>query len=187
MLEANFLRTPHMCFSMTVDLPNIYFLVPVHGAGSCLGINECHWLINSSQVDMMYWRLAWQQATVSCVKPISHLGVTGEHCPLLINDWSGSGCIVVHRWNYECTGKCCMSILTHLPPGQNGRHFPDVISKCIFMNEKFWILIPTLKFVPKGPINNNPALVQIMAWRRSGDKPWSEPMLTQFADAYMRH
>ena len=34
-----------------------------------------------------------------------------------------------------------------------------------------------LKFVPKGPINNIPALVQIMAWRRPGDKPLSEPML----------
>ena len=34
-----------------------------------------------------------------------------------------------------------------------------------------------MKFVPKGPINNNPALVQIMAWSRSGDKPLSEPMM----------
>ena len=33
----------------------------------------------------------------------------------------------------------------------------------------------SLKFVPKGPINNNPALVQVMAWRRPGDKPLSEP------------
>ena len=44
-------------------------------------------------------------------------------------------------------------------------------------------------FVPKGPIDNNPALVQIMAWRQIGDKlkPVSEPMLTQFTDAHMRH
>ena len=35
----------------------------------------------------------------------------------------------------------------------------------------------SLKFVPKGPINNTPALVQIMAWRRPGDKPLSEPMM----------
>ena len=27
------------------------------------------------------------------------------------------------------------------------------------------------------PIDNNPALVQIMAWRRSGDKPLAEPMM----------
>ena len=34
-----------------------------------------------------------------------------------------------------------------------------------------------MKFVPKGPINNIPALVQIMAWRRPGDKPLSEPIM----------
>ena len=35
----------------------------------------------------------------------------------------------------------------------------------------------SLKFVPKGPINNIPALVQIMAWQRPGAKPFSEPMM----------
>ena len=61
---------------------------------------------------------------------------------------------------------------------QNGRHFPDNIFKCIFMNENVWISMKiSLKFVPKSPINNIPALVQIMAWRRSGIKPLSEPMM----------
>ena len=74
------------------------------------------------------------------------------------------------------------------PPGQNGRHFADNIFKCIFLNEKFDISIRiSLKFVHKGPIDNKPALVQVMAWRRTGDKPLSEPMLTRFTDAYMRH
>ena len=73
-------------------------------------------------------------------------------------------------------------------PEQNGCHFADDISKCISMNEKFCISIQiSLKFVPKGLINNIPTLVQIMAWRPSGDKPLSEPMLTQFTDAHMRH
>ena len=31
--------------------------------------------------------------------------------------------------------------------------------------------------IPKGPINNILALVQIMAWRRPGDKPLSEPVI----------
>ena len=54
----------------------------------------------------------------------------------------------------------------------------DDILKCISMNEKFCILIKiALKFVPKGPIDNIPALIQIMAWLRSGDKPLSESML----------
>ena len=74
------------------------------------------------------------------------------------------------------------------PLEQNGRFFPDDIFKCIFMNEQFRILIRiSLKFVPKDPINNIPALVEIMVWRRSGDKPLFEPMLTQFIDAYIRH
>ena len=71
----------------------------------------------------------------------------------------------------------CQSCNT-LRPRQNGRHFPDNIFKCIFLNESIWIAIEiSLKFVPKGPINNIPALVQIMAWHRPGDKPLSEPML----------
>ena len=44
-----------------------------------------------------------------------------------------------------------------------------------------------MKFVPKDPIVNNPALVEINTWRRIGDKPLSEPMLTRITDAYMRH
>ena len=44
------------------------------------------------------------------------------------------------------------------------------------MNENARISIKfSLKFVPKGPINNIPALVQIVGWRRPGDKPLSEP------------
>ena len=47
-----------------------------------------------------------------------------------------------------------------ISPGQNGRHFPISIFKCIFVNEKFCILIKiSMKFVRKGPIDNNPALV----------------------------
>ena len=65
-----------------------------------------------------------------------------------------------------------------LRPRQNRRHFADDIFKCIFLNEIVWIPIKiSLKFVPKFPINNIPALVQIMAWRRPGDKPLFEAMM----------
>ena len=67
--------------------------------------------------------------------------------------------------------------LNTLRPRQNGHHFADDTFKRISLNENVRISIKiSLKFVPKGPINNNPALVQIMAWRRSGDKPLSESM-----------
>ena len=74
------------------------------------------------------------------------------------------------------------------PPGQNGRHFTDDNFRCVFVNEKFYIFNKiALKFVLRGPIDNNPALAEIMAWRRIGDKPLSQPMLTRFTDAYIRH
>ena len=65
-----------------------------------------------------------------------------------------------------------------LGPRQNGRHFPDKTAKCIFLNENARISITiSLKFVSSDPMNNIPALVQIMDWRCPGDKPLSEPMM----------
>ena len=81
-----------------------------------------------------------------------------------------------------------LPLINSSPPGQNGRHVADDVFKCIFLNEKFCILIRiALRFVPKGPIDNKSALVQVMAWHPTGDKQLLEPMLTQFTDAYMRH
>ena len=71
-------------------------------------------------------------------------------------------------------------LINTLRPRQNGRHFPDDIFKWICLNENVWISINTsLKFVPMGPINNICTLVQVMAWRRPGDKPLSEPMMVR--------
>ena len=44
-----------------------------------------------------------------------------------------------------------------------------------------------MKFVPNGPVDNDAALVQIMAWCRTGNKPLSEPVMAWVDDAYMRH
>ena len=68
--------------------------------------------------------------------------------------------------------------LNSLRPRQNGRLFADDTFRRIFLNENIRISTrDSLKFVPKGLINNIPALVLIMAWRRPGDKPLSEPMM----------
>ena len=65
-----------------------------------------------------------------------------------------------------------------LRPRQNGRHLADDVFQCTFLYENVWISLKvSLKFVPEVPINNIPALVQIMAWCRSGDKPLSESMM----------
>ena len=79
-------------------------------------------------------------------------------------------------------------VLTHLPLDKMAAILADDNSKCIFLNENDRIPIQiSLKFVSKSPIDNKPALVQVMAWRRTGDNPLPELMLTQFIDAYMRH
>ena len=79
--------------------------------------------------------------------------------------------------------------MEHMVQGQrqNGGHFPDIF-KCIFMNENFFISFQiSLKFVLKGPIDNKSALVQVMAWCRTGDKPLSEPMMVSFSGGNMRY
>ena len=83
--------------------------------------------------------------------------------------------IIKADWNLN-------NFINTLKPMHNGRQFPDAVFKCIFLAENVWIPITiSLKFiVPKGPTNNIPALFQIMAWRRPGDKPLSEPMMVWF-------
>ena len=49
---------------------------------------------------------------------------------------------------------------------------------------EFWL---KSKLDPGSPFDKKPALVQVMAWRWTGDTPLPEPTMTQFTDAYMRH
>ena len=106
----------------------------------------------------------------------------GRSFPLLVtsslqDDFSLDDCRMVAEDVYTsrpfvwwwCTGKQWIALLSSLSintlrPRQNGRHFPGDIFKCILLNEDAWISIKnSLKFVPKGSINNIPTLVQIMA------------------------
>ena len=68
-----------------------------------------------------------------------------------------------------CTAWCYLANI--ISPGQNGHHIENNIFRCIFVNEKFCILMKiSLKFVRKGPIDSNPALVEVMASHWIGDK-----------------
>ena len=63
---------------------------------------------------------------------------------------------------------------------ENYRHFQIYLQwKCLNFNYN-------MKFIPKGPIDYKSALVQVVAWHRTGEKPLPESMLTQFTDAYIR-
>ena len=80
---------------------------------------------------------------------------------------------------YQVSGQLRTAITVNsLRPRQNGHLFADDTFKRIFLNKNIRISIKiSLKFVPDGPINNIPTLVQVMAWRRPGDNPLSEPMM----------
>ena len=100
--------------------------------------------------------------------------------PKMNSAWQGLVNIKLHiPRRFQDTGPVWTNMTAyHIRPRQNGRHFTDNTFKCISLNKDAWILIKMpLKFVPKGPNNNIPALVQIIAWRRPGAKPLSEPMM----------
>ena len=95
----------------------------------------------------------------------------------LINS-SQKQCCVCSSNDTSCAIQIWVGKLNTLRPRQDGRHFPDDILKCNFLNENVWIsLTISLKCVRKVRIYNIPSLVQILAWRRPGDKPLSEPMM----------
>ena len=66
------------------------------------------------------------------------------------------------------------------------------ISQTTFWKEYLWMKILvfdqiSLKFVHKVPVDDNSALIQVIAWGRTADKPLPEPMPSQFTNAYIRH
>ena len=86
------------------------------------------------------------------------LGVWRQLPCVILESRDGRKCICFRVLGINSTCKGLM--FSSSPPWQNGCHFADDIFRCIFMNENFWILIKdSLKFVPKGAIDNNPALV----------------------------
>ena len=78
--------------------------------------------------------------------------------------------------------------LTHLPLEKMATISVDGIFNWICLNENDRIPIQiSLKYVPRSPIDNKPALERVMTSRRAGDKPLPGSVMTQFIDAYMRH
>ena len=74
-----------------------------------------------------------------------------------------------------------IEVKTKWPPLWQTNIFKDNL-----LNREIWISIKhSLKFGPIGPIDKSSSLFQVMAWRRTSDKPLSGPMMAQFSDAYM--
>ena len=129
-------------------------------------------------------RMEWNPYIMYCVCLFVFF-VTESICTLFLSVLQNN--LISRLWRYSLFPIQYLTDFSRRPrqvntlgPIQNGRHFADDIIKCIFVYENVRIPIKvSLKFVPEGPINNIPALVRIMAWRRPGDKPLSEPMMVR--------
>ena len=81
----------------------------------------------------------------------------GSAFMLLVKTWMADAIMMVTPLYFSLPGT---HYINSSLPGQNGRNFADDISSSIFVNEKFCVLIKiSLKFVAKGTIDNNWALV----------------------------
>ena len=71
-----------------------------------------------------------------------------------------------------------ITVINSSPHGQNGRHYSDIIFKCIFMNEKCLFFGSNfMEVCSKGSKCQQPALVQVMDWCWMGNRPLPESML----------
>ena len=95
-------------------------------------------------------KIDWQQTTIKRIKAWTVCIFPGMYSTI-------SQAILTH-W-----GRCILAAISR-----------TTLSK--IENAKISIKF-SFKFVAEGPINNIPALVQIIDWRRPGDKPLSEPMV----------
>ena len=148
---------------------------------------------SESPVITLYSELGTVQ---SCLLSISIILPRGEtwlerSCVIAIQDFFQNGnsmlaAIDIEKPVYMTDG--VRNMLNTLSPRQHGCYCPDDMFKCIFLNKKSWTWNTIwLQFVPKGPVDNNKALVQVMVWRRTGDKSFSELMTASIGNTYMRH
>ena len=61
-----------------------------------------------------------------------------------------------------------------------------IISNNLFVWELFYFHLSVTRIWSRGPINDTPELVPIMAGRRTGDNPWFEAIMISVTDAYLR-
>ena len=103
-----------------------------------------------------YWLKPHKRKTLKCI-------VKSKGNPLIFSYWFIVHLVIPEFGLLWYTNMDNISIDT-LRPRQDGLHFADGTFKCIFFYENCCILIKiSLKYVPKGSIDNNPALVHIIA------------------------
>ena len=132
-------------------------------------LNQCRVIVDWTVRNKLHWNLNLN--SIIFIQVSLHLKMLSSRMASILSRG---------RWVDKCQPST-----SHIPGTfntlrlrQNGCHFTDVIFKFIFLNEYCCILIElSIKSVPEGLVNKTSALVQIMAWRQTGNKPLSEPMM----------
>ena len=139
----------------------IFFHLQLYGNHDTLFAYKCGWPLTREV--SAYLAAPWLQVTWTQLFTFIHINI---HVLLYIVTMSFL--LVWHLLQYK--------LINTLRPRQNGRHLPDNILQRI-LNESCVLIKSSVKFLPQDSIITFSALVQIMACRRSGNKPLSEQMM----------
>ena len=74
-------------------------------------------------------------------------------------------------------------VINSFPPEKMSVISQTTVSNAFSLMRNLYLIQVSIKFAPKGPVDNTPVLVQVMAWRPKRDKPLSKPMVTDLSDA----
>ena len=144
----------------------LYQCIPLHNCVTCLFVVICQ-----SDYMLIKWLNLWMRLVF--LNALS-LWYRKQMCNSIMPQIHFSKTYSVYAYCSHIFQKNNFNTLRHK---QNRWYFADV-STCIFLNDNCCILIQILlNYVPKGPVDNKPALVQIMAWHWMGNKPLSKPMM----------
>ena len=160
---------------------HMYVVRPSHGIvfinGTLYTYQLTGWLFLTARIyriitaidTLFYGTIQWY--TKSC-----HIHLVCSTCPSISEAWIYSRAHEKPLWLfYKHHRRWRLSSwqpLTQLSLDKMAAILADGKFKSIFLNENDRIPIRiSLKFVSSSPIDNKPALVQVMAWRRTGDKP----------------
>ena len=132
----------------------------------------------SGTLKLLYWK--WEGQTKSSVQRTGTLGRSSSGSKLvsvLKKLQSDTESYKIDTETPQSKGSMRLPRLTHW-----GRDKMAAVLQTTLSNAFSWMKMLEFRlgfhwFVPKGPINNNLALVQITAWHLPGGKQLSEPMM----------
>ena len=160
--------------------PSIFLLNPfqIFSTGKYVKCRSQFWNI----LNIKFWQFFFCIFIIPCIKAWFLFFVLFFTKLIMTLVWSEVFSDLGLHVEIDPHGKTAIYKLTHWGLNIMANILQMTFSNIFSMNA--WSLIRiSLTYIPKGPIVKKSALVQVMAWRRTGDKPLSEAVLTKTHDA----